>query len=57
MRRIDDTISNVAYILDSLMALRDIHNSGCCNDCGITSVCKCKPKRGRENRNDGMVSI
>lgn len=47
MSRIDDAISNVAYILDSLMALRNIYNSGSCNDCGITSGCQCKPKPGQ----------
>lgn len=39
MSRLDDAIANVAYILDSLMALRNIHDSGSCNDCGIIMVC------------------
>ena len=33
MSRLDEAISNVAYVLDSLMALRDIHSSGNCNNC------------------------
>jgi len=35
MGRLDDAIASTAYILDSLMALRNIHESGCCNDCTI----------------------
>ena len=34
MSRIDDAISNVAYILDALMAFRNIIDSGDCNCCG-----------------------
>lgn len=35
MSRLDDAISNVAYILDSLTALRNIYRKGRhCNDCG-----------------------
>lgn len=35
MSRLDDAISNVAYILDSLMTLRSIYRTGHhCNDCG-----------------------
>lgn len=47
MSRLDDAIANVAYILDSLMALRNIQECGCCNDCGIANNCKVKPKLGQ----------
>jgi hypothetical protein len=47
MSKLDDAISNTAYILDSLMALRDIQECGCCNSCGIAKICKVKPKAGQ----------
>ena len=47
MSKLDNAIADVAYILDSLMALREIHNSGSCNDCGILDTCKIKPKLGQ----------
>jgi hypothetical protein len=34
MSRLDDAISNVAYILDTLKAYRNIVDSGDCNRCG-----------------------
>ena len=33
MTRLDNVISDIAYILDSLRVLRDIGNSGDCNTC------------------------
>lgn len=47
MARLDDVISNVAYILDSLMALRNIYESGCCNNCKGVNGCRYKPKLGQ----------
>ena len=47
MSRLDDAIANTAYILDSLMVLRNIQECGCCNDCGIANICKVKPKLGQ----------
>ena len=47
MSKLDDAISNTAYILDSLMALRNIQECGCCNNCGIAKICKVKPKAGQ----------
>ena len=44
---LDEAIANTAYILDSLMALRNIQKCGCCNDCGIAEICKVKPKVGQ----------
>ena len=46
MRRLDDAISNVSYILDTLMAYRDIIESGCCHDCG-NKPCEYSPKPGQ----------
>ena len=47
MSKLDDAISQTAYVLDCLMTLRNIHDSGSCNDCGIRSICKCKPQPGQ----------
>lgn len=46
MNRLDKSIANVAYILDTLMAYRNIVESGCCNDCG-NRPCKYSPKPGQ----------
>lgn len=47
MSKLDDAISNVAYILDSLIALRSIHDSGCCNDCILQGKIQCCPQPGQ----------
>ena len=47
MSRIDDAISNVAYILDALMAFRNIIDSGHCNCCGKKKTCEYAPKPGQ----------
>ena len=47
MSRLDDAISDVAYILDSLMAYRKIVETGCCNDCESVRVCGYKPDYGK----------
>ena len=49
MSRLDDAISNVAYILDSLMAYRRIVSTGNCNICG-NKYCEWKPKAGNRAR-------
>lgn len=46
MGRLDDAISDIAYILDALMALRDIIVSGYCNSCKKKMECKYCPKPG-----------
>ena len=46
MSRLDDVISNVAYILDTLMAYRNIVDSGDCNRCG-KKTCEYAPKPGQ----------
>lgn len=47
MSRLDDAISNVAYILDSLRVYRDIVKAGDCNTCKISSTCPYVPKAGQ----------
>lgn len=49
MNKLDKTIADVAYILDSLMAYRNIVESGCCNDCRIAKSHSCKylPRLGQ----------
>ena len=46
MSRLDDTIGDVAYILDTLMAYRNIVNSGDCNGCEKKKTCEHAPKPG-----------
>lgn len=51
MGRLDKTIADVAYILDCLIALRNIQKSGNCNDCAITSnQCIYAPMLGEQVR-------
>lgn len=51
MSRLDDAIANVAYILDVMMAYRNIIESGCCNDCAHRNAkpfsCEHMPKAGQ----------
>lgn len=47
MSKLDEAISNTAYILDSIMALRNIQECGSCNDCGIAWACQMKPQPGQ----------
>lgn len=46
MSRLDDTIANVAYILDTLIAYRNIVETGNCNTCK-NKDCRWKPKPGQ----------
>lgn len=45
MSRLDNTIADVAYILNTLMAYRRITQSGCCLNCKVDS-CEYEPKPG-----------
>ena len=47
MSRLDDAIKDVAYILDTLMAYRNIVDSGDCNRCGKKKNCEYAPKAGQ----------
>ncbi len=46
MNKLDDSIVNVRYILDTLMTYRDIAKSGNCNNCGRMK-CQYKPGIGK----------
>ena len=46
MSRLDETISDVAFILDNLVLLRQILSTGDCNICA-NKDCKCKPEVGQ----------
>lgn len=50
MSRLDDAISDVAYILDSLIAYRNIVQTGNCNDCDKRKDCEYLPKVGEQVR-------
>lgn len=50
MSRLDDSIADVAYILDCLIVLKQIQESGDCNDCKIQKTCKYVPKPGQQVR-------
>ncbi len=50
MSRLDDAISDVAYILDTLIAYRHIIESGDCNNCGERKGCQYVPKLGEQVR-------
>ena len=47
MNKLNTTISNVAYILDSLRALRNIYETGDCNICASKKDCEYVPKPGQ----------
>lgn len=47
MNRLDDAIRDVAYILDTLMAYRNIVDSGDCNRCEKQNTCGYAPKPGQ----------
>lgn len=46
MSRLDESIVNVAYLLDTLMAYRMITEKGCCNDCDKKQKCAWVPEVG-----------
>ena len=46
MSRLDDAISDVANILDTLIAYRNIVQTGTCNDCGKRKDCEYLPQVG-----------
>ena len=49
MKRIDNAISDIAYILDSLIALRNIQSLNNCNTC-LNKLCKYRPQLGEQVR-------
>lgn len=46
MNKLDEAIANTAYIYDSLRALREIIETGSCNECNVRKSCKLVPKCG-----------
>lgn len=46
MSRLDEAIETVGYILDTLMAYRNILSTGCCNECNNRN-CGYAPKPGQ----------
>ena len=50
MEKLDKTIADVGYILDCLIALRNIIGSGCCNDCKAAKDCAYIPEWGMQVR-------
>ena len=46
MSRLDDAISEIAYVLDTLMAYRQIVQSGDCNSCAESKKCEYAPELG-----------
>ena len=47
MSRLDDAISDVAYILDTLMSYRNIVRLGDCNSCEKKKTCEYAPEAGQ----------
>lgn len=47
MTRLDKMISDIGYVLDSLMALRNIYQTGSCNECEAAKTCEYAPKPGQ----------
>ena len=47
MNRLDNVIADVGYILDCLMVLRNIEQTGCCNDCANYKNCPIAPVPGQ----------
>ncbi len=45
MSRLEDLISDISYVLDTLRAYQDIAETGCCNDCHKKD-CEYRPQWG-----------
>lgn len=45
MSRLEDLISDISYVLDTLRAYRDIAKTGCCNTC-YRKDCEYRPQWG-----------
>ena len=57
MDRLDKAIADVAYIMDTLRAYRDIAESGDCNTCKIKRDCGGCPKPGQLVRYNCMFYV
>jgi len=47
MKKLDKAIKDVAYVMDSLLLLREILESGDCNECAGIKSCQYAPKPGQ----------
>lgn len=57
MDRLDKAIADVAYILDALMAYRNIVQTGDCNRCKIKKECGACPRPGEQVRYNCMFYV
>ena len=57
MDRLDKVIADVAYILDTLLAYRNIVQTGDCNRCKIKKECAFCPKPGERVRYNCMFYV
>lgn len=57
MTRLDRAIADVAYILDTLLAYRNIVQTGDCNRCKIKKECGACPKPGEQVRYNCMFYV
>ena len=57
MARIDDVIATQAYILDVLIAYREISKLPDCNDCAVKNNCIHAPKAGQMVRHNCFAFV
>ena len=50
MNKLDDAISTIGYIIDTLIAYRNIIETGDCNECGLNRNCRYVPDPGEQVR-------
>lgn len=57
MTRLDRAIADVHYILDTLLAYRNIVQTGDCNRCKIKKECGACPRPGEQVRYNCMFYV
>lgn len=57
MKNLDETIADVASVLDNLMLLKRILETGDCNNCGIRNECAIKPGWGMPVRYNCILYV
>lgn len=57
MNRLNKAIADVAYILDTLIAYRNIVQTGDCNRCKIKKECGACPRPGEQVRYNCMFYV
>lgn len=45
--KLDKAIEMTAYISDCLISLRNIQETGCCNECSLVRICAYRPRPGQ----------